>query len=664
MTSHRSEPPGLARFALLALLGTAGYWAWLSLLDPDPWRLGFGGLDHLTGGAGRKALTVLAVATLSLLLLRSRYWGCWRAAAASIGSGRAWAAIAVIHLLTATAVTGRVTLYPIHLALTLWCTSIGFLSLTAAAWECPQKLRQDLWVRFTKERRFRWYAALLGASAAATLSVVVFDRIPHIPDEVVYLFQAKYFAEGLLYLPAPGVPAAFDVIHTVQHDGRFYGIFPPGWPMILALGVKAAAVWLVNPLLTGALILATHRFIRLLYDAPTANLAALLLATSPWLLFLGASLMAHTATLLCGVFALDATARLAQRPSFSPAAIGGTALGCLVLIRPFDGVLIGVVAAGWLLAVSGVRAFSLPNVVFGLVAVAIGGLTLPYNRALTGNPFYTPIGLYFEQTHYPGVNRLGFGSDVGNVGWGNDVLPGHSVLEAAINTNFNTHLTQIELFGWPLGALLLAIIFLLHPNWWLRRGAEVLLLAVVAMVIGGYALYWYHGADLGPRYWSLIIVPLATISALAAQRLSAPDARLDWRIVAITASLAGLPAAVAYGVTHYRDYRGMTTEMRRLSLAEGFGHDIVMIRGSRFSDYSSGFILNPPTLQGKGPLFVRAVEGTALDSLRAAFPDRRTWIIEGASLTGAGPRVVAGPLRPWREAAPTGPPPSEDEQRP
>ena len=71
------------------------------------------------------------------------------------------------------------------------------------------------------------------------------------PDEVVYLFPARYFAAGKLSMPLPPVPAAFNVDLMTYQAARWFSPVPPGWPAILAVGAFVGLPWLVDPILGG-----------------------------------------------------------------------------------------------------------------------------------------------------------------------------------------------------------------------------------------------------------------------------------------------------------------------------------------------------------------------------------------------------------------------------
>jgi 4-amino-4-deoxy-L-arabinose transferase-like glycosyltransferase len=359
-------------------------------------------------------------------------------------------------------------------------------------------------------------------------------------------------------------------------------------------------------------------------------------------LFLGASFMAHAAALAAGTLAAIGALETARRGRLTWSLGGGVALGALVLIRPFEGVLVGLVCATMVLDVLRMRALTVGAALFASAAVLVGGITLAYNRALTGRALLDPITQYFDREHYPGSNRLGFGPDVGNVGWANDALPGHTPFEAAINANWNASLVQIELFGWGFGSLLVVTLVLAQWQRLPHRRPFLGALLAVAFVAAAYTLYWYSAADFGARYWSQMIVPLAALTAAA---LFALPAAATLRRVAVIASLLGAPVVVLMrGAIKYDDYRGMTRAMERVAEAEGFGRDLILIQGEVFSDHSAGLILNPPALEGPGPLYFRWVEGEDLSALRTRFPGRRVWIVQGSSMTGGPPHVVSGPL--------------------
>src|SRR5690606_30494695 len=73
---------------------------------------------------------------------------------------------------------------------------------------------------------------------------------PRIIDATTYLLQAKTLANGELAFSPPGGLTSFNgrfLLITPEH--RLAGIFPPGFPLVLALGVWVGLPLMINPLI-------------------------------------------------------------------------------------------------------------------------------------------------------------------------------------------------------------------------------------------------------------------------------------------------------------------------------------------------------------------------------------------------------------------------------
>ena len=77
---------------------------------------------------------------------------------------------------------------------------------------------------------------LLAFAAAAAMAWFVFEGLPHLEDEMAYLFQARVMARGALWAPVPDNAAPFWVPFVLTLGGRRFGKYPPGWPAVLAQG--------------------------------------------------------------------------------------------------------------------------------------------------------------------------------------------------------------------------------------------------------------------------------------------------------------------------------------------------------------------------------------------------------------------------------------------
>jgi hypothetical protein len=442
-------------------------------------------------------------------------------------------------------------------------------------------------------------------------------------------------------------------------DGRWFSVFPPGWPALLALGVGAGAPWLVNPLLAGLNVLLVSRLLRDLLRRPAANLATWLFALAPWNLFLAMSFMSHTAALSLALAGALAAVRL-RRPESSSAwaAAAGAAAGALVLFRPLEAAIAGgVLGLGALAARRRVAVAALFAAGFACAASP----TLPYNRHFLGSPTAFPVMAYMDATFGAGSNALGFGANRG-AGWtGADPFPGHGPLDVAINANLNLFAINVDLFGWATGSLLPIFLALLLGG---LGQVERWMIGAAAAVVVVHALYWFSGGpDFGARYWYLTVVPAVVLAARGIDGLGArielPRARERVLAAAALLTAASLALFLPWRATDkYRHYRGMRPDLREFAARLPWNDALVLVRGQRHPDYASAVILNPLDLSAAGPVFAWDCGGVRAE-LVAAFPGRRFWRVDGPSVTGDGYRVVAGPLTAAELLAlPDVPPPS------
>jgi hypothetical protein len=180
---------------------------------------------------------------------------------------------------------------------------------------------------------------------------------PRIVDATTYFLQGRALSQGELAwsLPEDLPRASFRGRFLFHHDGELGGIFPPGYPLLLALGFSLGAPMIVGPILAAAIVVATYFLARTiaeeLVDAslvePVARGAALLSNTSAALRYHTADTMSHGATALGVAVAL--TVALRRR-----AGLAGLALGYVIATRPVSGVAVAIVS-GVLLGRGNVR---------------------------------------------------------------------------------------------------------------------------------------------------------------------------------------------------------------------------------------------------------------------------------------------------------------------
>ncbi len=506
------------------------------------------------------------------------------------------------------------------------------------------------------DRVFPWVLAGWVLVVSGSMAWFVFEGVPHIDDSVAYLFQAKTFALGRLSVAPPADTASFAVPHLVVTDHAWFSKYFPGWPALLSLGVLGRAAWLVNPVLAAATIALAHLLLRRLYDRGVANVVATLLAVSPWLLTSSGEMMSHPSALFCGVLALVAIEMQRGTRLGWWAVVAGAALGMLYLIRPPDAAALGVVAALWAWGLWGRRLSMASLATVAAVAIGVAALSLPYNAALTGDPLMPPHRFWSIANFGPGVDVFGFGPKVGIPLWrDHDPLPGHGPIDVALNTNRNLFLLSSELFGWGTGSLWLLLVGIALKRKW--RGADGLMLGIVAAVGLLHVAYWYPGGpDFGPRFWYLMIVPLAVFTAQGAAEVGsnlsrATGARFGGRTVGVvivvaslTAVLAGLPWRSA---KKYHRYREIGADVRSLASGRHWDNALVFVHSNRH-DFQAAFNFESPTLEGAGPIFAFDAGPEHRSAVLRHYPHRPVWII-GRAHDGARMVILGGPFSPGED---------------
>lgn len=437
--------------------------------------------------------------------------------------------------------------------------------------------------------------------AAAWASQAVFERIPHLEDEFANLWEAAVMAEGKISLPSPEFPRSFMVPFVVDHEGLRFGKYTPGWPVVLSLGMRAGAPWLVNAFLAGAAVWLAYRLGSRLGGAGVGLLAALLTATSPMFLLLSASLMSHalsvflTLTLTLGWLDGVAASPVAPRmPRALPIVVAGLSLGLLALTRPLTAVGVGLpfaVHGIWLLA-RGNREAKCAVLGVGAMGLVVAGLLLVWQWALTGDLLLNPYTLWWP------YDRIGFGPGHGVLGGG------HTLNQARINAKFSLLVGQHDLFGWPYVSWIFVPVGLLG----LRRRVETWLLAgILPALVLVYAAYWVGAWLYGPRYYVEALGPLSALSgagiAALAGWLRAGTPRWGRSLAVSLALLVLLMLNVRFYLpARLQQMSGLygITQAARDRLRESVPADALVIVHPRYAwtEYGALLTLTPPFADG------------------------------------------------------------------
>lgn len=494
---------------------------------------------------------------------------------------------------------------------------------------------------------------------ACALFVVIFcgafakirlGGIPHVHDEIVYQYQAKIFLLGRVTVPSPCDPNAFNFIHLIN-NGRMYGQYPPGFPLLLVPGLILGVPWLVSPILAGLSIFLFYRFGEELYGHRVGLWSAALGALSIWNLIMSSTMMAHTACMFFATAFFLYGARWLREPSIINAALSGLGWGMGFLIRPYSMVALSLPFLIFLgvRSLKNYKIFYKTALIFCSIVLASGLLLMLYNYFTNGNPFLMGYIVRYGANHEVGFGRTGY------------TITPHTPLLGAMNTWANIRSLNRDLFGWPISSLFgfLALGF----SWKIdraKRKMEMLLISGVFTLLFAYFLYWAGWVFIGARFLFESLPILMVLSARGVLEIPALAKRLcpNWRHTLIKRSLliifigftayafcVRLPEWIRpkndiwFDRAYTSEFMGVTsridTTMRSLSLS----NSVVILKllyhpNKTYPEtwYGSGFLYNDPLL--RGDVIYALDRGERNADLIRCFPGRRFYLYFGTLFKG------------------------------
>ncbi len=519
----------------------------------------------------------------------------------------------------------------------------------------------------------------LAFAASAVVSRAVFERLPHLEDEFAYLYQARIFARGQIMIETPQPVRAYWQPFLINHNGHRFGKYTPGWPALLAMGIGLNQPWVINAWLMMLTVALIYRLGSAIYNRPTGAIAALLVATSPAALLLAGTLMSHISGLFFTTLFLYALWRVERRHHTTRwGAIGGLALGVLVITRPLTAV--GIAAPYVIYSLgrvfwAGFRAPDTfgavlgPLVVLGVVASAISLAWPAYNHRATGLPG-EPFGGYLVRFARGDKNtnlyryiwdydRVGFGPGHGRR------AEGHTLDAGWEHTKTDLKCAARDLFGWALPAedgltveeseclvsspgyswLMLPVGLLLGA----RRRWTWLLAALPLSIIAVYLAYWIGGTVYSARYYAEAIGAAALISAAGIATLArwfnqwASRRQLPRPGAALTLAVAALAlyALAVYSPARMRPLRGYgRVAQNQLIALEAARHEperpvLVIAYGEHhWRDIATLMAMTSP-FRDSDIVLARDPNRTDAAQIRAQAPEREILYFVGGELSHA-----------------------------
>lgn len=466
--------------------------------------------------------------------------------------------------------------------------------------------------------------ALVAATTVVTFAAITAARYVLLrdsaitDDESTYVFMARVFATGRLYLESlPAEVRPFFDNQFIINDGKWYGMYFPGHPLVLAVGALVGAErWIptVVAILSG---LMGYLVSRRMFGPRAAMLCAVLLPLTTYFVLPSATLLSHSTAALALVTFVYARIRIDETPArvrwwF----LAGVCLAWAGLTRPLAP---PAFALPWVIGLerrlreSGSRRAWAGAALFVALGIAAVGLLCGYNYVLTGDPLETPYHRFALLTHH--------GHLVGK-------LPAPWPLPTIYEAGHTILRLNFWEFGWPLS--------LAFVPFFRRSALAVRLFASTCAVPAAYAVIGMTNVyTLGPTHYSEIAILVCILSASgieeAVRTVRGWRSGERWARFVVAAPIAGIACMLLVFLpvqgASIREMSELTRAPYDLADEQIVGPAVVLVHSLPALSTPPGtwvyYHRSPrPDLKDR-VLFVHYLGASSLERLRPFFPDRR-----------------------------------------
>lgn len=127
----------------------------------------------------------------------------------------------------------------------------------------------------------------------------ILDAFLSSADEHSCYFLAECLRRGKLFVEIPPLADFFQVVHVGMKGGKWFSVYPPGWPAIWAVGLHFNIVDWLNPVMSALAIFFFYLAGVRLFSRWAVALGLLACTLSPFFMFTAASYFSHGTCLLC-----------------------------------------------------------------------------------------------------------------------------------------------------------------------------------------------------------------------------------------------------------------------------------------------------------------------------------------------------------------------------
>jgi hypothetical protein len=352
------------------------------------------------------------------------------------------------------------------------------------------------------------FAAAVGVLAfllALAVGELLYQGLYTNMDEIASAIQARYMANGQLAGPQLPLPEGWLVTNTLMVEEGWVSQYPPSHLGVMAFFYRLGIPRLVGPVLMGimAWFLALS-FPRLLPKRPrTARAGVVLVALSPFLLFLAGGALSHLTAGAAAAAVLYTSLKARDENAWWGLAVGAS-VGIMVMARPLIGLVLG---------------STFPLVLWGprILQGRVGWSRRRAGATVAGGlPFAVLLGLYNSRL-FGGITQFGYLAAFGanhRLGFHLDPWGYMYGLEAALAfSSIDLLAVGVQFLETPLPLTVIVGAFLLLGFRFPNGVGTVLAWALLPLAANAY--YWFHDArmmfEAAPAWILLAVLGVAEI---------------------------------------------------------------------------------------------------------------------------------------------------------
>lgn len=532
-------------------------------------------------------------------------------------------------------------------------------ALAFRSWEAPVRMARRL-LTLKGDSLFTAVIPLIAAGFTVWMAYGPLEGIPKGGDEAAYLVQSRIYARGEAWAPIPEISNPRDLFpfrHFIFDRGHWFVMYTPVHSLLMAPFTRAGVSPLMGPLQGALALVGSYLLFRSLAGRATARLALLIMAVSPFFLFMASTHMAHNSELLFVTWSLYFLVKALQTEGRARYAAAGFLLGLAFCTKPYT-------VVPWGLSILVVLFTRLKMKAFAPVLFIALGAVLPLAFFLASNNMYTgdPFSLAYNLAR--GGSLLGFGPDrAWFPEYGDNA---HTPIRGLMNIMKQAGTGSTILLGWPFLSLVPPFLILLDRGE--RRRWKVLFLPILAVVPFMF-VHYTAAIDYGPRHYYTTLPAFALLCALgfrvAYRRWGNAAVLAIASLFAISTLMVYIPDGIAL---RSRPWQSIDRIPERLAIENTVTPAVVFMEAGEhgYPNIMSGLLFTDPFLDGDIVFCAHQTPEEDMTALRTVFPGRNPYLfyMEGdRGFIEAWTPEGAASLTPERELRPPWAPSNNTSQR-